>query len=73
MDKNEKDILVKTLEDMIARSKALDRIDASMKVLSSTYKKINFKTCDANKLSDLADAFDGVCSVLAEIIKENEQ
>lgn len=67
-----KEISLEEMLDMAVRVKVIDRIDKNTKYVTTTFDKVDFKTCDAEKLCKLADAWDEVRYAMRDLVKEDE-
>ena len=71
-NKETKEMSLEELLDFAVRVKVIERIDKNTKYVTTTFDKINLKTCDAEKLCKLADAWDEVRFAMRDLVKEDK-
>lgn len=60
------------LLDFAVRVKVIDRIDKNARYVTAAFEHVDLKTCDAEKLCKLADAWDEVRFAMRDLVKEGE-
>lgn len=71
-EKEPKEMSLEELLNLAVRVKVIDRIDKNTKYVTTTFEKVDFKTCDPEKLCKLADAWDEVRFAMRDLVKEGE-
>lgn len=71
--KETKEMSLEEFLDFAVRVKVIDRIDKNTKYTMDAFDKVNFKTCDPEKLCRLADAWDEVRFAMRDLVKEEEK